>query len=480
MTATKPENRGFKKAMKGLDMTLFTVCAVLVVDQLAASAAIGPQSIFWWIFTMVLFFIPYGLITAELGTAYPDQGGIYGWVRRAFGTRWGARTSWLYWVNVALWMPSVYVLFAGMFAQLFYPDMSLWTQILIGIVLTWITVWVNAIALDVGKWVPNIGAVFKVVIMLTIGLGGFYYASQHGVANDLSLQGIMPTWGASLAFLPVIVYNFLGFELMSGAAEEMENPARDIPKAIVVSGIGIAAFYLLGTVGILIALPLDDIGLIEGLIDTLRKLFGETGTGGAFVFGLGLMALYTFFANMVTWTVGANRSAAEAADAGDLPAIFGKLHAVHKTPVSAAVITGAVATAVIVLYGFMAADAEDLFWTLFAFSSVVFLLPYLLMFGAFLKLRRIDAERPRPYRVPGGYASAATLASVCALFILQAIVFFIFVPGAIDWAYASSIVAGVLVTIVVGEWLIARAGRNRPSREEASPAPHSSTISNTH
>ena len=58
--------------------------------------------------------------------------------------------------------------------------------------------------------------------------------------------------------------------------------------------------------------------------------------------------------------------------------------------------------------------------------------------------------------------------------------FFIFVPGAIDWAYASSIVAGVFVTIVVGEWLIARAGRNRPSREEASPAPHSSTISNTH
>lgn len=456
ITQTK---HGFKKVMKSLDMTLFTVCAVLVVDQLAASAAIGAQSIFWWVFTMILFFIPYGLITAELGTTYPEQGGIYSWVRRALGSHWGARTSWLYWINVALWMPSVYVLFAGMFAQLFYPEMTLWTKITIGIVLTWITVWVNTIALDVGKWVPNIGALFKVTIMLTIGLGGFYYASQHGVANDLSISAIMPTWGASLAFLPVIVYNFLGFELMSGAAEEMKDPARDIPKAIIISGIIIAAFYLLGTIGILIALPQDDIGLIEGLIDTLHKLFGESGIGGAFVFGLGLMALYTFFANMVTWTVGANRSAAEAADGGELPAIFGRLHPVHKTPVSAALLTGMVSTVVIILYGFMAADAEDLFWTLFAFSSVVFLLPYLMMFVAFIKLRRIDAKRVRPYRVPGGYGIAMTLTIICMLFILQAIIFFIFVPGAFDWAYASSIVAGVLITIAVGEWLIRVANR---------------------
>lgn len=463
MSSSTKDKRGFKKVMKGLDMTLFTVCAVLVVDQLAASAAIGAQSIFWWIFTMVLFFIPYGLITSELGTTYPEQGGIYGWVRRAFGARWGARTSWLYWINVAFWMPAVYVLFAGMFAQMFYPEMTLWTQILIGVVLTWLTVWVNSVTLDVGKWVPNIGAFFKVIIMLSIGLGGFYYASQHGVANDLSIGSIMPSWGASLAFLPVIVYNFLGFELMSGAAEEMENPARDIPKAIITSGVIIAGFYLLGTVGILIALPLDDIGLIDGLIDTLRKLFGDSGSGGAFVVGLGLMALFTFFANMVTWTIGANRSAAEAADAGDLPAIFGKLHAVHKTPVSAAVLTGVVSTVVIILYGFMAADAEDLFWTLFAFSSVVFLLPYLLMFGAFLKLRRIDAEVTRPYRVPGGHGTAVILTCVCVLFILQAIAFFIFVPGDLDWAYASSIIVGVLVTIAIGEWLISRTMR-RPGR----------------
>jgi len=115
----------FKRVLRRLDMTLFTVCAILVIDTLVPSAAIGPSTISWWIITLVLFFIPYGLMTAELGTTYPEQGGIYVWIKRAFGERWAARSTWLYWINVALWMPSVYVLFAGMFSQLFAPDLPL-------------------------------------------------------------------------------------------------------------------------------------------------------------------------------------------------------------------------------------------------------------------------------------------------------------------------------------------------------------------
>ena len=445
---------GFKKVMRGLDMTLFTVCAILVIDQLAASAAIGAQSVFWWIFTMILFFIPYGLITAELGSTYPDQGGIYAWVRRAFGSKWGGRTAWLWWINVALWQPSVFILFAGIFATLFIPDLGLWWQIAMAIVLTWLVAWVNIIALDVGKWVPNVGALFKVVIMLTIGIGGFVYASVHGVANELTLSSMTPSWGTTLAFLPVIVYNFMGFELMSGAGAEMKNPARDVPVAIVVSGVLIAVFYLLGTVGILIALPMDQINLVEGIIDTFRKLLGDGGMGQVAVYVLGIMALYTFVANMVTWTLGANRSAAEAAHEGALPAMFERLHPVHKTPAAAAIVTAIVTTVVIVIYGFMAADAEDLFWTLFAFSSVVFLLPYLLMFAAFLRLRVVDANLPRAYRVPGGNGVAWILSLLCMAFIIQAIVFFIYVPDDFDWNYAMSIIIGVIVTVIIGEVLI--------------------------
>lgn len=455
--ATRKKSNGFKKAFRGIDMTLFTVAAILVIDTLAPSAAIGPSSISWWIITLVLFFIPYGLITAELGTTYPEQGGLYVWVRNAFGERWAARTTWLYWINVALWMPSVYVLFAGMFAQLFIPDLSLWGQILIGILMTWVTVMIGIIALDIGKWVPNIGALMKALIMLVIGIGAFVYASQHGVANDFSFRNILPRWDAGLYFLPVIVYNFMGFELMSGAGEEMQNPQRDIPRAIITAGLLIAFFYLMGTIGMLMALPTEQLGLVTGIIDTLRILFGESGIGGFIVTILGVGALYTFLTNMVTWTMGANRTAAEAASEGELPAFFGQLHPVNKTPVGAYVLTGVISSAVLVIYGLMAATAEDLFWSLFAFSSIVFLMPYLAMFPAFLKLRRTDANRPRPYRVPGNHLTAVLITLVCVLFILQAIVFFIWVPGEpVDWSYAIPVLAGVAVTLIVGEFLIKR------------------------
>ncbi|GAP10823.1 amino acid/polyamine/organocation transporter, APC superfamily [Bellilinea caldifistulae] len=456
LTVEKKGN-GFKKAFRAIDMTLFTVAAILVIDTLAPSAAIGPSSISWWIITLVLFFIPYGLITAELGTTYPEQGGLYIWVRNAFGERWAARTTWLYWINVALWMPSVYVLFAGMFAQLFIPDLSLWGQIAIGVLMTWVTVVIGIVALDIGKWVPNVGALIKALIMLVIGFGAFFYAAQHGVANDLSFRNILPTWDAGLYFLPVIVYNFMGFELMSGAGEEMQNPQRDIPRAIITAGVLIAFFYLMGTIGMLMALPAEQLGLVSGIIDTLRILFGETGVGGVIVTILGIGALYTFLTNMVTWTMGANRTAAEAANEGELPAFFGKLHPINKTPVGAYVLTGIVSSAVLIIYGLMASTAEDLFWSLFAFSSIVFLLPYLAMFPAFLRLRRTDANRPRPYRVPGNHLTAILMTIICVLFILQAIVFFIWVPGEpVDWNYAIPVLVGVGVTLIIGEFIIQR------------------------
>ncbi len=457
---TNQSAKGFKKVLKTLDMTLFTVCAIIVMDTLAPSAAIGASSISWWVLTLVLFFIPYGLITAELGSTYPEQGGLYVWIKRAFGEKWAARSTWYYWINVALWMPSVYVLFAGMFAQLFFPDLSLWWQIVIGIVMTWITVWIGVITLEAGKWVPNIGAFIKTVIMLIIGVGGIVFAVRNGIANDMSFNAIMPTWDAGLQFLPVIVYSFMGFELMSGAGEEMENPGRDIPLAIISAGALIAFFYLLGTVGMLMALPLDQLGLVSGIIDTLKAVLGDSGVGGAVVTILGVCVLYSFLANMVTWTMGANRTAAEAADEGELPAIFSKMHPVNKTPVGAYVLTGIISSLVLLVYGFMAGSNEDLFWTLFAFSSIVFLMPYLAMFPAFLKLRLSDAHIKRPYQIPGGKTVAWVMAVICELFIVQALVFFIWVPGTeIDWSYATPVLLGVLLTIVVGEVMLWMAKR---------------------
>lgn len=463
-----PSRPRFARVMGLLDVTLFTVCAILVIDTLAASAAIGASALTWWVITFGLFFIPYGLITAELGAAYPGEGGIQTWIRRAFGDRWAARTTWYYWVNVALWMPSGYILLAGLVAQITGVEMGLWSKILIGVGATWLTVLIGITSLATAKWVPNLGAFIKAGIMLLIGGAGIYVLVTRGAANDLSLHALTPQWGAGLGFLPVIVYNFMGFELVSGAGEEMRNPGRDVPIAVITAGLLISAFYLLATFGILVALPINDIGLIKGLLDTLRSLLAGAPGLDLIVSVLGAAAVFTILANLVTWSMGANRTAQAAAADGELPKIFGWQRQSNQTPIGAYLLTGLVSTAVIIAYGVLARSAEDLFWSLFAFSSVIFLLPYLALFPAFLTLRRKDPATPRPYRVPGGRLGAAILAGLCTLFILQAIVLFLWVPGAaVDWSKTGPILSGVVVTLVIGELVIGAMKANR--RDAASP-----------
>lgn len=99
-----------------------------------------------------------------------------------------------------------------------------------------------------------------------------------------------------------------------------------------------------------------------------------------------------------------------------------------------------------------------------AFASVVFLVPYMLMFGVFLKLRFADADRARPYKVPGGNVTATILTIICLLFITQAILFFNFVPGDFDPVYAGSIIGGLIVIFIVGEILILRAAKTKKSK----------------
>ncbi|AOS96405.1 putative glutamate/gamma-aminobutyrate antiporter [Microbulbifer aggregans] len=440
-----------KKNLGKRDMILFTVSAILLVDTLAATAAIGTSSIFWWLFLGLVFFVPFALVSAELGCAYPEKGGIYAWVRDAFGGRWGSRISWSYWVNVAIWMPAIFILFAGVARQLFWPEMGVAGQIGLGVALTWIAVLANVVTLNVGKWVPNIGAIFKIIIFGAIIAGAFFYAADNGLANPITLDSIKPTFAGSLQYIPAIIYGMLGFELISASSEEMRNPQRDVPRSILVSGIIILTLYILGTTAILAAIPAQEIDLVEGLVDTLRLFFAQLPLGDTLVMLLGLAALYTFFSNGVTWAIGGNRAAAEAAEEGELPSAFAIKSRSRNTPVGAAVLMGLMSTLILVLYGLLVESNEDLFWSLFAFSGVIFLLPYVGMFLAFIKMRQIDGGRPRPFRVPGGDGVALALTGLCVAVLLGSIFLFVYTPGeGVQWP----VLIGSVVTLILGEMAI--------------------------
>src|ERR1700730_681457 len=149
------------------DLVLFTVCAILTIDTLASSAAMGFSWFSWWVVTMTVFFIPYGLITAELGSAWPGEGGVYVWVREAFGPRWGSTVAWMYWICNAYWIPSVYLIFAGTFEQIFLKTHSTWQEADIAIVMTWLTVAIGIVRLEVSEWVAQLGSVVKALLFLS-------------------------------------------------------------------------------------------------------------------------------------------------------------------------------------------------------------------------------------------------------------------------------------------------------------------------
>jgi len=445
-----------KGKMGVTSLALFSLCAVIVVDTLTASASIGVSAIGWWLLTFTIFVIPYGLITSELSTTYPGDGGIYDWVKQAFGYKWAVRTTWFYWINVGLWMPAVYIMFAGMFAELFMPDMPITWQVSICILLTWLTVLICNLSTDIGVWVTNIGAILKITVISVLGFGGFIYAAKNGVANEFTLSAMLPSLDTGAAFLPALIFSLMGLELVATMSKEMKD-VRDMPKAVFMAAAITAFLYLFGTIGILMALPVDSIGLVAGITDTLKVLFGESASGQAMVEIIGTMVLLTFVGNMVTWTMGASRAAAEAAKEGELPEIVGKMSRKHDTPIGANNIIGTVSTMVILAYAIFAQSSDELFWSIFAFSSCIFLLPYLFLFPSYLKLRLVDGDRERPFKVPGGIKTQWLLATVCFLVIVQAVVLFIFpefTSLSIDWAYSAPVSIGVSLIVLIGELLL--------------------------
>jgi amino acid transporter len=247
----------------------------------------------------------------------------------------------------------------------------------------------------------------------------------------------------------------------------VKQPEKQIPRALFTSGASIAFLYVFATVGILLALPLGKLELVQGLVETFREIFGRTGVGEVVVYALGIGALYTYFTNMTTWTMGANRAAAEAAADGELPKVLAREHPVHKTPVAAFLITGLISTGVLVGAALFISSQDNLFFAIFAASSVIFLLPYLLMFPAVAVLRRKDPDRERPFRIPGGNGVVVALAALTTLVIAAATLLFVWpeVPHApAEWSYTGPLLAIVVGALVVGEaiiWRMAHPGAPR-------------------
>ncbi|EUJ28812.1 amino acid permease family protein [Listeria floridensis FSL S10-1187] len=453
-----------KKKFRLFDAVLMAVCVILVVESAAPAAAIGSSQFFWWVALLILFFLPYGLISAELGTSYDDEGGIYDWVKRAFGNKWGGRVAWLYWINYPIWMASLAVLFMEVATQIFKLKLSTPVAILIQLLFIWIVVLISCYPVSDSKWILNIAAFCKVFIMLALGVLGIYFAVTKGLANDFSGKALLPSFDLnSLSFISIILFNFLGFEVVTTLAGDMENPKKQIPQAIIVGGILIAFFYLFAAFGMGAAIPTSELSTSGGLIDSFIMLIGNL---NPFVIVIGIMFMYTLVANLISWALGVNYVAMYAARNKDLPRVFGIQNKKNEMPLGANLLNGLVASLLVVIAPLI--PNENIFWAFFALNVVALLASYIMMFPAFLKLRKIDPDRPRPFKVPGGKV-LLNLFTYIPVALLVITLIFSAVPlngSSAELNEKIPILIGAIAAFIIGEICIAKAGKRKNSGKD--------------
>ena len=437
-----------RKKFRLADVVLSVICVVFVAEAAAPVASIGNSQYFWWVFMMIAFLLPYGMISSELGTTYTGDGGLYDWI------------------NFPLWMASLAVVCPELLGVLTGLQFGWLAKLLIELAFIWIVTWIAFYPVCDSILILNISAAIKMILALTVGVLGIVYVVKNGFVNDMAFRTFLPGFDLhSLSYISVIIFNFLGFEVVCTYADNMRDPKRQIPQAVVTGGIVIALIYLFSAFGIGAAIPTHEISEDSGLIDAVSLMTGRT--SGLFVGAVALLFLVTLFGNMISWSMGVNSTAAYAAENGDMPAIFAKRWAKNDMPIGSALTSGIVASVVCILGIIIELLSPDssLFWSFFALNLVMLLLSYAPVFPAFLRLREIDPDSERPFRVPGGHGMLRVLAYVPMALILISI-FFTAVPLSMDSETLSSylpITIGSILSIVIGEILIAARARRHHS-----------------
>ena len=315
------------------------------------------------------------------------------------------------------------------------------------------------------KWIVNIGTFFKIAFMVALGLLGIYvYIKTGHSANPIqSVSDLLPTMDlASLSFISVIIFNFLGFEVVATFTDDMEDPKKEIPKALIIGGALMALFYILPATGINIAMSVED-AEVAGITDSFAILLTSLGMSENLirivVIAVGLMFIYTMVANIVSWSFGVNSVAKYSADDGGLPKIFSKTNKAG-VPYMAAIMNGIVG-GIILIVGIILGEvgsetANNLFWTFFSLSLVTLLVSYIPIFPAFLKLRKTDKTK-RAYKIPGNNLVLNIIAWLPCVLLVLAVIFTLFIDFTWESIQANlALIVGVAVSFIIQEILAAR------------------------
>jgi amino acid transporter len=466
---TQAEDPNRPKRVLGFrDLILFYVVTGISLRWIATAAAAGPSSIVIWIGAWLCFYTPLALSVLELSSRYPSEGGLYVWSKRAFGDFSGFMSAWTYWTSNLPYFPAV-LYFAA--SNILFMRQTAWAHLsnnaTFYIVFSLLTLsaatLMNIVGLDVGKWLNNVGALamwIPVGIVIVLGLIAW---RRYGSATSFTLQSMKPSAHLNdIIFWSVLTFAFGGCETASFMGEEIKNPRRSIPFALLFGGATIAFCYIVGTAAILLALPSSEVNSLQGLVQAISKTSARVGFPGvlpvaAFLIALsniGAAGAYLAAVARLPFVAGIDRF---------LPPAFGKLHPRWKTP-WVALLTQLVLGALFIFLGQAGTSVKGAYDVLVSMGVITYFIPYLYLFAAQIKLQREPAG-PNVIRIPGGKPIATLVAALGFLTTTLTIaVSLIPQPDEPNKLLALlKIVGGTGVLVLVGIGIYA-AGRRRAAR----------------
>lgn len=393
------------KKLSFLSLTILIVAAIDNMRNLPAAAMFGSSLIFFFSLAAILFLIPTSLVSAELSAAFPKKGGICEWVSLAFGKRWAMAAIWLQWINTMVWYPTMLSFIAGTFAYLIDPGLAQNKVYLVGVILSvfWVLTLVNLKGLHVSSLINNIFCIIGTIVPmgLLILLGALWYISGHPIQIAFSWDTVIPplTETTSWASLVAIMASFLGMELAGVHVNDIVNPQKNFPKAVLLACIFIFGTMVLGSLSIAFVLPNSEINLIAGIMQLFSNFFEAFGLQ-ALTPVITLLIVVGSTGTMINWLISPAKGLLHAAEFGFLPAFFSKK---NQNGVAANIlIAQAVLVSLLCTIFLFDTSVNGFYWFLTALSTELYLGMYVLMFCTALKLHYRYRERSDSFKIPGG------------------------------------------------------------------------------
>ncbi|MDD3885566.1 MAG: amino acid permease [Victivallaceae bacterium] len=415
-----------KSSISVFTMSMLTVAAVMSLRNLPSQAEYGYSIIFYMIAASVCFFVPSALVSAELASTYPQDGGVYLWVKQAFGPKWGFVAIFMQWVENLPWFPAVLTFVASSIAYVFNPALATnrWFVFITILVTLWLATWLNFRGMKLSAFLSSSGALAGtvvpgvVIILMAVG----FLVAGNAPEITLSWDSLVPSLDNmnQLMLLSGMMVALSGMEMSSIHVTEMDNPTVRFPKAILWAAAVVILLSIFGSLAISLVIPPAAISLAAGADQAFAKMFEIFHIPWMTPVMCFLLA-YGAITMVVTWVLGPSKGVLEVAREGYLPAYW-QARNKHGMPVRILVVQAVISSLLATVVLFMP-TISGAFWIMSALTAQLYMIMYLFMFAAAIRLRYTQPDVPRPYKVPGGkfgmwcVSGIAFLTSILAIFV---------------------------------------------------------------